>query len=236
MRSSRPGIAVTPVLAMVAALAAGCSDSTAGTSSGGGGAGGDASSGGGMSPSTGGGDGSGGAPTGGGGGDGAGTTTTGATTGATTSSTAATTGGGNDEYAAQRQLCVDTINQLRATEGLPPLERWVDAETCSDESATSDEQTNTPHGAFPACGEGAQNECLGHGPDGIVQCLNQMWDERLQENCAGCDACDSPGACPDCDFFGPPACGHYVNMRAPWHSQVACGFSALGGWAVQNFR
>src|SRR5690606_1974589 len=101
-------------------------------------------------------------------------------------------GGGDDEHAARRQLCVDTINELRATEGLPPLTRWVEAEPCADESATSDEETMTPHGAFPSCGETGQNECLGHGPDGIVQCLSQMWDERLQPNCAGCDECDQP--------------------------------------------
>ena len=230
------------IISVLALAASGCSDDTGGGSGGAGGtgSGGDTgSSGGGEPAGTGGGPSTGDTSSVSAGGGGGSSTSTGATTSTGTTSTAettGTTGGGVDELEDERQLCVDTINALRATEGLPPLARWVDAEMCSDTSATSDEQSGTPHGAFGSCGEGAQNECLGHGPSGIVQCLNQMWDERLQENCAGCSACDAPGDCPNCDFFGPPACGHYVNMRAPWHTQVACGFSALGGWDVQNFR
>ncbi len=163
------------------------------------------------------------------------TTTSTATVAASTSST----GGGDDPYAAERQICIDKINALRATEGLPAYGRWGDAEVCSDGQATSDEQSGTPHGSFPGCGESAQNECLGHGPSGIEACLDQMWAEKDQESCAGCILChDSPGNCPDCDFFGESGqqCGHYVNMSARYFSEAACGFSSLGGWDVQNFR
>ena len=223
-----------------------CSDETGGSGTGGGGGsgggtaasgGGDASSGGGPSTSA-----ETSASAGGGGSSSTGTTSTGATGTTSSAETGATTstGGGEDAYAEARQVCLDTINQLRATEGLPPYTRWAEAETCSDAAATSDEQSGTAHGAFGSCGESAQNECLGHGPQGIAQCLQQMWDERLQPGCAGCAACDQPGGgCPDCDFFGTETgdvCGHYVNMRAPYFSTVACGFSALGGWDVQNFR
>jgi hypothetical protein len=225
--------------AVLAVAIAGCSDSTTGTSGAGGeGGGSEAASGGGEAASAGGGDAGagGGASTGStsGGAGPAGSTSAASTTGTTAAgTTSTTTGGGADPFEDERQLCVDTINQLRATEGLPPLDRWFDAEQCADESATSDEETDTPHGAFPACGEGGQNECLGHGPDGIVQCLNQMWGEKDEPECTGCGEChEQQGQCADCVFN---ACGHYVNMSALYFSRVACGFSALGGWDVQNF-
>jgi len=145
-----------------------------------------------------------------------------------------TGGGGEDPYAVERQICVDKINALRATESLPAYGRWGDAEMCSDGQATSDEQTNTPHGSFPGCGESAQNECLGQGPQGVSGCLDQMWAEKDLLECAGCSACHAQqGDCDNCFF---PVCGHYVNMSKLLYSEVSCGFSSLGGWAVQNFR
>ncbi len=148
--------------------------------------------------------------------------------------TSTTGSGGDDEYAAQRQICVDKINQLRATESLPAYGRWGDAEECSDGEVTSDEQSGTPHGAFGTCGEFGQDECLGHGPDGVSQCLDQMWAEKDLPECSGCSQCHAQqGGCADCVF---QSCGHYVNMSALYFTEVACGFSDLGGWDVQNFR
>lgn len=172
---------------------------------------------------------------------GAGTSQAGPSTGvastgvATVAAATSTTGsGGADEYAAQRQICVDKINELRATEGLPAYGRWGDAEECSDGEATSDEQSGTAHGAFGTCGEHGQDECLGHGPDGITQCLDQMWAEKDLADCTGCSLChDTQGDCANCVF---QTCGHYVNMSALYFTEVACGFSDLGGWDVQNFR
>ena len=91
------------------------------------------------------------------------------------------------------------------------------------------------------CDGNAQNECLGAGREGIESCLQQMWDERLQPGCSGCDACADAfdSNCPNCDFFGTATgdvCGHYVNMSARYLSEAACGFSDLGGWNVINFR
>lgn len=126
----------------------------------------------------------------------------------------ATTGGGDD---SAQQLCVDTINQYRASVGRPPLARWKSAESCSDGQALSDGQTDTPHGAFGDCGEWAQNECPGWpGPldQLIAGCLDLMWDE-------------GPGG------------GHYDNMENPQYTEVACGFATMSDgsiWAVQNFR
>lgn len=154
--------------------------------------------------------------------------------------------GSPDPYEGARQACVDKINALRATKGLPPYERWKEAEPCVDQQATWDEMNNKAHGAwgmqlYPSCNGSGQNECLGQGPNGIEGCLDSMWSEKDQAGCSGCDAC--AGAynpnCPNCDFFGSQTgdvCGHYVNMSAKYFTRVACGFSSLGGWDAINFQ
>jgi hypothetical protein len=114
-------------------------------------------------------------------------------------------------------LCVKTINDLRATLDLAPLARWTEGEECADGQAQSDGETNRPHGAFPRCGELAQNECPGWpGPpeEMIPKCLRAMWAE-------------GPGG------------GHFEQMRTTRHDSVACGFHTLPSgavWSVQNFK
>lgn len=135
--------------------------------------------------------------------------------------TTPTTTAADDPDEAATQLCVDTINMYRATVGLAPLERWRDAEACSDAEAASDGKTGTAHGAFGMCGEAAQNECPGWpGPPAsmITGCLELMWDE-------------GPGE----DFA---AHGHYITMSNPDYTRVACGFAEGDGgvWSVQNFQ
>lgn len=114
------------------------------------------------------------------------------------------------------EICVSTINQYRATRGLPPYARWDAAESCSDGEAKSDGSTGRAHGAFPKCGEHAQNECPGWpGPADtmIPRCLKAMFGE-------------GPGG------------GHYDAMMGNY-TKVACGFAVAPDgqiWAVQNFR
>ncbi|WP_437951811.1 CAP domain-containing protein [Sorangium sp. So ce296] len=175
--------------------------------------------------------GSGGAPAGGAGGSdgsttagagGSGGSPAGGTGGAGGSGSGAGGAGGNGDPTGAAQLCVDTINQHRATLGLPPLARWTEAESCSDEESESDGNTGQAHGAFGACDERAQNECPGwNGPPEsmIVPCLQLMWDE-------------GPGE----DFNKH---GHYINMSNTAYTKVACGFHTFPDgsvWAVQNFR
>ena len=158
--------------------------------------------------------------TGGAGGNGTTTDTSGAGGSTTTTSTTTSTSTGGDGSVAQ--LCVDTINQHRASIGLGPLTRWTDAEACSDGEAESDANSGQPHGAFGSCGESGQNECPGWpGPaeEMIGGCLQMMWDE-------------GPGE----DF---QTHGHYINMTNPSYSMVSCGFHTLPDgdvWAVQNFK
>ncbi len=149
-----------------------------------------------------------------------------------------------DPNAALRAMCIAEINRLRATRGLPPYTMWTGVEMCTDAQATSDETNHAPHQAFGmhagVCDGNGQNECEGQGSN-IVACLDQMWGERDQPGCSGCDACADAydPSCPNCDFFGTSTgnvCGHYVNMSARYFMQAACGFSSLGGWDVINFR
>ena len=130
-------------------------------------------------------------------------------------------GGGGGENSAAADLCVNTINQYRATLGLTPYTRWQGGETCADSEAKSDSQTGTAHGAFGTCQENAQNECPGWSgtPESIIpNCLKMMWDE-------------GPGS----DFQKH---GHYINMSSTSYHEVACGFyvGSDGVWSVQNFR
>jgi hypothetical protein len=157
-----------------------------------------------------------------------GATGTGATGGTAaaggTTATGGTPGGGGgsgDPLESYRQKCFDQINTYRATLSLPPYQRWTSAETCADSEAKSDSESGKAHGAFPSCGESAQNECPGYpGLDSTVTtCLAQMWAE-------------GPGA----DFQQH---GHFINMSSTSYSKVACGFYQTPGgsvWAVQDFQ
>lgn len=135
---------------------------------------------------------------------------------------------GNDPYAAARQACVDEINRHRATEGKSPLERWTDAEFCTDGEAKSDSETGIPHGAFGQCNEHGQNECPGWpSTDSIISgCLQAMWDEGPPP----VNPCE--GQC----FLDH---GHYINMSSTRFTKVACGFYTTPDgsiWSIQNFR
>ncbi|MEM9864730.1 MAG: CAP domain-containing protein [Myxococcota bacterium] len=122
--------------------------------------------------------------------------------------------------------CVQRINQFRAEcQCLPPLQCWVEGESCAAEHAEYDSDGRPAHSGFSnrICENGgrAQNECPSYrSADSIIStCLQQMWDE-------------GPGE----PFIEH---GHYINMTNPAHSRVACGmFIRDDGrvWAVQNFR
>ena len=135
-----------------------------------------------------------------------------------------TTGSGGatgDPFEQARIDCVDRINGFRATEGLAPLERWTDAEACTDEQAALDAQSDETHPNFGMCNESAQNTCPGwRSVESVIeQCLQGMWDE-------------GPGE--------PYTLhGHYINMSNPDYTRVACGFYEMPNgqiWASQNFR
>lgn len=117
------------------------------------------------------------------------------------------------------QDCVDRINRFRwECQCLPPLARWNDAEMCSDQQSSADQNGGGPHGNFGMCDENAQNTCPNWGSEEQVinGCLQSMWDE-------------GPG-----EPFSEH--GHYLNMSSMNFTRVACGFSYDGGvWSNQNF-
>jgi hypothetical protein len=165
----------------------------------------------------------------------------------------------SDGFGTLRQACLDTINQLRATQSLAPYSVLDTApiDMCLDEQATNDESMNSAHYSFinntyPTCGSvptgpfNAQDECEGYGNlvggpgkgahgtggQGIVGCLYAMWAEQYQSNCTGCVGCTAfGGMCANCDYYGMdgPECGHYVNMSATYMNMAACGFATGGG-------
>lgn len=166
--------------------------------------------------------------TGGGTNGGTGSTGGGATNGGSTGATGGggTTGAEVDNH--PHQACVDRINELRATLSLPPLQRWTEAEGCSDMQSQKDHVSGVAHGNFPQCGEGGQNTC----PDWRDQasiiggCLDRMWAE-------------GPAPGPTCDEACFQAHGHYLNMTNTEFTKVACGFYDDGAgavWSNQNFK
>jgi hypothetical protein len=121
-----------------------------------------------------------------------------------------------DDSSDITDVCVSTINDFRAQNGLPPLTRWRKQEDCASNEASTDAANNSPHGAFLSCNETAQNECPGmpgQPEDALVPCLQQMMDE-------------GPGG------------GHYENIMSQDFTMVACGITMVDGdmWSVQNFR
>jgi len=120
------------------------------------------------------------------------------------------------------QSCVNTVNQHRATQSLPPLQRWLQSETCAAGQARDGAATGQPHGTFGRCAEQGQNVCPAWpGPTDrmIAPCIQSMWNE-------------GPGA----DFA---AHGHYINLSSARFTRVACGFyTAPSGQVslVQDFQ
>jgi hypothetical protein len=127
----------------------------------------------------------------------------------------------SDPVTAARSLCVKTINDYRATLGLPAYSEYTREETCVDGQAAKDGAAGVAHSAFGTCSEMAQNECPGWpGPlDSLISgCFKMMWAE-------------GPGT----PF---EAHGHYINMSSNSYTKVACGFHQLADgswWATQDF-
>lgn len=153
----------------------------------------------------------------------------------------------DDELNTLRQACVDEINMYRATltmNNLKPMKRANQMqETCSDNGAQMDGDSNQAHGAAKAglcrsVGLGAENTCPGwpvggrNGTltDAMKNCLKSMWGEG-----------EPPVSRADCqkDYEG---CflkyGHYLNMSDPNNLVASCGFYKMktgAYWMNQDF-
>ncbi len=120
------------------------------------------------------------------------------------------------------QRCVNITNDYRASQRLPPLQRWWQSETCAAGQARDGAATGQPHGSFGRCAEQGQNVCpawAGPADRMIPTCIQSMWNE-------------GPGA----DFAQH---GHYINLSSARFTRVSCGFyTAPTGqvWLVQDFQ
>ncbi|MBN1655851.1 MAG: hypothetical protein JXA30_18945 [Deltaproteobacteria bacterium] len=162
------------------------------------------------------------------------------------SSTTQDTGAGGDPYEEVRQVCVDTINEYRATLGLAPLTRAsATLEECSDVGAKKDGDSRQAHSSAGDCPPlGSQNTCPGYPvggwsgsatlADSLKRCLQQMWAEG--------EPPEGRAECISKYYRGDTTCfmtyGHYLNMSDPNNGTVACGFYDMGSntfWMNQNF-
>jgi hypothetical protein len=134
-------------------------------------------------------------------------------------------GDASDSLAAARALCVQIINQDRASlsPASPALTDNPAQEPCVDAEAQTDYTNNSPHYSFihyNNCKSFAEDECPDWGGSLttiVTNCLKQMWAE------------------------GPPEAGqdnHWLNMSNKSYTKVACGFYQEPNghwWATQDF-
>ncbi len=126
---------------------------------------------------------------------------------------------------ADRQDCVDQINQYRTSNGGTPLVRSSALESFGDTAAQNDAQANSAHAYWISTNGGnhlslAQNEVLkwSYSQYGSIQRLTQAsnqlyWNEG-------------------------PSGEHYQNMADPTYTQAGCGFFVNGDsvTVTEDFR
>ena len=128
-------------------------------------------------------------------------------------------------WEAEQQLCVDYLNDLRASVDEPPLERSAELETCATKAAIEDSRTGEPHGHFirtAGCGYTAyaENEVPG-------------WSLSMHGSVE-----DVIRVSADAMFAEGPGGGHYDNITGGY-TRVGCGIyvtEADDVWVVHNFR
>jgi len=126
--------------------------------------------------------------------------------------------------ASPEQDCVDKINELRATIGLYPLQRWNDAESCVTRTIQVDVDSGQYHYSIrngDNCGAGAQNVCAGSAYSSISDLINKCPLDHWRES----------------EDEGMPQT-HYQNLASTSATHVACGFYKKSDgsiWSNMNF-
>jgi hypothetical protein len=159
----------------------------------------------------------------------------------------------SDQFDAERQICVDTINEYRATENLTPLKRAApEVEACSDLGAKEDGDSGIPHGSarngwteFPGCSQyksyftgplkGGQDACPGWPVGGntawggyatIADALKGCLKSMWNEKTTFQASGKTREECQADQSSG--GCfltnGHYLNMSSTSYTAVSCGF------------
>lgn len=163
-----------------------------------------------------------------------------------------------DDLEQVRQLCVDTINQYRATENLAPLNRASAAiEACSDQGAAADGKSQVPHQSaqngwteFPGCSQykgwggtgklqGGQNACPNWPVGGsawtggfatLGDAISNCLKQMWNEKTTFLASGKTREQCQS--DMSATGCfmtnGHYLNMSSTGYKTVSCGFADVG--------
>lgn len=157
-------------------------------------------------------------------------------------SSSATSSSSTAEVVAKswRENCLDTINAYRATENVAPLTLAADSlQACTDKQAAADMESGKAHGHFGDCHEGAQNtgpniNTSWQGTDTTkiaYYYAKMMWEDEKKLVTSGER---DPNKDEDYSYIG-----HYLNMRNPRYTKVACGFAVSSdgkkAWLNMNF-
>ena len=128
-------------------------------------------------------------------------------------------------YAAEKQLCLDTINAYRATLGLKAVVRSASLEAFADQGARYDSERDQAHAHFSAFSKGAipsdaENAIPGW-PLKSYKTVAKIVGEGAKMMWA-----EGPGG------------GHYENIKGS-HTAVGCGIyvnPAGGVWIIHDFK
>lgn len=137
-----------------------------------------------------------------------------------------------------KEICLDIVNEYRATENLEPLSMASEEkQACVEKQSADDLASGAAHGHFGNCGEGAQNSgpnvriVAGKTYDYYAQMyLKMMWEDEKALVTSGKASLDN-----DADYS---KIGHYKNMKGNYKT-LACGFAESSdgktGWLNIDF-
>jgi hypothetical protein len=128
-------------------------------------------------------------------------------------------------YAAEKQLCLDTINAYRATLSLKPVVRSASLEAFADQGARYDSERDKAHAHFGAFSKGAVPSDAENAIPGWPL-KNYKTVAKIVGEGAKMMWAEGPGG------------GHYENIKGS-HTAVGCGIyvnPAGGVWIIHDFK
>jgi hypothetical protein len=128
-------------------------------------------------------------------------------------------------YAAEKQLCLDTINAYRATLSLKPVARSASLEAFADQGARYDSERDKAHAHFGAFSKGAVPSDAENAIPGWPL-KNYKTVAKIVGEGAKMMWAEGPGG------------GHYENIKGS-HTAVGCGIyvnPAGGVWIIHDFK
>lgn len=135
--------------------------------------------------------------------------------------------------ASFEDLCVQFVNEYRATEDLSPLSRAsLTQESCTQDQASQDLKSGVAHGHFGSCEEWAQNTAPSINvafykseEEMLKKYLKMMWVDEKQLVLEGVTEYER--------------IGHYLNMSNTSYKSLACGIAynenKSSAWINMNF-